>query len=327
MTSADITNHKVCVAGATGHLGLSVVERLLARNFSVVAVARNAASPNIQLLRRLGAEVEFVDGCKPEESYGKALSGAKTCISCMASRVGPASPFDFWAVDRDANIRLGLDALESGIRHHILVATFEGRESRNVSAFSAAKEEAVDTLRNECRRMGAELTVIRPNAYFKDLTDMAFNRVHAKGEHLVIGDGSCRINPISRDDVATFIVDCVEAKNSPGKDYFLGGPDVLTFMDIGILAAQVMGKENELKIRHVPIFCLRCIASILDLLGFFSRWARHKVAIVHWMVFVSTHDAVAPCCGMHHLRDEFEQKFKTSTTRSNDKPHNTRPGS
>ena len=327
MTSAvtDIKHSKVCVAGATGHLGLSVVEQLLARNFSVVAFARNANSPNIQLLRRLGAEVEFVDACKPEDSYRKALSGVKACISCMASRGGRSRQSDFWAIDRDANIRLGLEALECGIRHHILVATFEGRESRNVSAFSAAKEEAVDTLRKECQLMRAELTVIRPNAYFKDLTDTAFSRVHAKSEHLVIGDGSCRINPISREDVAVFIVDCVETKHLPGKDYFLGGPDVFTFMEIGFLAAQVMGKENKLKIRHVPVFRLCFNAMILDFFGFFSRWARNKGAILHWTVFV--HDAVAPCCGMHHLCDEFKQKWKDSMTRSNGKPHDHKPGS
>lgn len=293
---------RVCVTGATGHLGLSVVEELRARDVPVVAVARNSTEPNVSRLRELGAVVVFVDASKKEESYADALVSVKTAISCMASIP------DFLAIDRDANIRFGRQALQAGVRHLLLVATFEGRASMHMSAFTAAKEEAVDTLQRECEHYGATFTVLRPNAYFKDLTDQAFESVLTHGRHTVLGDGFHRINPIAREDVASFVADCVQ--ETRGGEYLLGGPDIFTFREIGILAAQVIGNEQILKIRVIPLWLLRLVAFILSVLGHVSGAARHYEAITNWMLYVSTHDAVAPSSGKRHLLDEYKRKFE-----------------
>jgi uncharacterized protein YbjT (DUF2867 family) len=102
------------------------LEELIARRIAVVAIARNASSPHVQQLRELGALVRFVDASKPEERYKDAVGGATACISCMAARM-PGG--DFWAIDRDANIRWGLEALNAGAQHLIIVSTFEKQES------------------------------------------------------------------------------------------------------------------------------------------------------------------------------------------------------
>jgi nucleoside-diphosphate-sugar epimerase len=133
-----------------------------------------------------------------------------------------------------------------------------------------------------------------------------------QGEHLVIGDGNFHINPIAREDVAVFIADCIEEKNPPGNEYFLGGPDIFTFSDIGILAAEVMGKKDEIRIIYVSQLFMRMLVMILDLFGLCFRSARHKAALFHWTVYVSSHDAVAPCRGKICLRDEFEKKIKST---------------
>jgi len=52
-------------------------------------------------------------------------------------------------------------------------------------------------------------TVIRPTAYFSDLTNRAFDSVLKRGRYTVVGDGSHRINPVDGDDVAVFIADCI----------------------------------------------------------------------------------------------------------------------
>jgi divinyl chlorophyllide a 8-vinyl-reductase len=301
---------RVCIAGATGHLGLAVVEELCARGITVVAVARNAASSNVARLREMDAIVVFVDASdKSQESYTYALVSATTAISCLASPIRHVDESsDFWAIDRDATIRFGCQALTAGVRHLILVSTFEGRESRHISAFSAAKEEAVDALRLECERAQATLTVMRPNAYFKDLTDGAFESVFRKSRHTILGDGKNRINPIAREDVATFMADCI--RDGRGGEFLLGGPDIFSMYEIGVLAAQTMGKEEELQTPVIPLWKLRLLAGILSLIGHLSRPARRQAALIHWMLYVSTHDAVAPCWGKRHLRDDYESKFK-----------------
>jgi hypothetical protein len=91
-------------------------------------------------------------------------------------------------------------------------------------------------------------------------------------------------------------------------EFLLGGPDIFSMYEIGILAAQTMGKGEELQ-SH-PLWQLHLLAGILSLIGLFSRPARRQAALKYWMLYVSTRDAVAPCCGKRHLRDEYERTFK-----------------
>jgi len=300
---------RVCVVGATGHLGVAVVEELRSRSLDVVAVARNSSSAHVSRFREIGATVEFVDASKPQESYATAVAEATTAISCLAAGFkNMDKTSDFWAIDRDATIRFGREALNAGVKHLLLVATFEGKDSRHMSAFSDAKEQAVDVLREECQQGGVTFTVLRPNAYYKDLTSFAFERVLKEGRHKVLGDGFHRINPIAREDVATFSADCIKSKR--GGEFLMGGPDVFTFREIGVLAALVVGKEQELEIQPVSLWFLRIQAMMFSLIGLISRAARRNAALLHWMVYVSTHDAVAPCCGKRRLRDEYERKYE-----------------
>ena len=304
-----MTTERVCIVGATGYLGIAVTEELCKRGISVVAVARNSSSRNVEKIRSLSANVEFVDASKPEESYEASLTDATTAISCLAAgykNVDKTS--DFWAIDRDATVRFGRQAVAAGVQQLILVSTFEGKESRGTSEFSNAKEEAVDALREQCQEKGVVFTVIRPNAYFKDLTTQAFESVANDGYYTVLGEGSHRINPIAREDVASFMVDCVQSKREG--EHYLGGPDKFTFLEIGILASQVIGNEEQVKIRHVPLWTLRILAIGLSFVGLLSRASRRSAALLYWMVYVSSHDGIAPCCGKRRLIDEYKRMLE-----------------
>ena len=96
----------------------------------VLAILKDKSCEAAQVkLNALGATLAFVDASRIE-SYAQALAGAETAISCMASgNLHVDSIDDFWAIDRDANIRFGLEAVRAGAKHVILVATFEGRDS------------------------------------------------------------------------------------------------------------------------------------------------------------------------------------------------------
>ena len=157
----------------------------------VLAILKDKSCEAAQVkLNALGATLAFVDASRIE-SYAQALAGAETAISCMASgNLHVDSIDDFWAIDRDANIRFGLEAVRAGAKHVILVATFEGRDSRRLTEFSDAKECAVDAIGAACRQAGVAFTVIRPTAYFSDLTNRAFDSVLKRGRYTVIGDGS-----------------------------------------------------------------------------------------------------------------------------------------
>jgi len=304
-----MTHRQVCVAGATGYLGRRLVAELRARSIPVVAILKDRSRDEDQRrLTTLGAALAFVDAALLEP-YAEAVSGTDVAISCMASaNVNVDTTDDFWAIDRDANIRFGLAALRAGATHLILVATFEGRASRHATAFSDAKEVAVDAIGAACREAGAAFTVIRPTAYFSDLTNRAFDSVLRHGRHTVLGDGSHRINPVDGDDVAAFIADCIGHAATVRRDYEVGGPDTFSFREIGVLAADVIGRPDSLKIRMIPIWSLRLAAALASAAGLVSRRSRRSAAILEWMIWSGTHDAVAPACGARRLHEAFCDK-------------------
>ena len=300
---------RVCVAGATGYLGSRLVAQLSSRSMPIVAILKDRSCEADQhRLIALGATLAFVDASRIE-SYAQALSGSQIAISCMASRnVHVDSTNDFCAIDRDANIRFGLEAVRSGAQHVILVATFEGRDSRRLTEFSNAKESAVDAIGVACRQARVAFTVIRPTAYFSDLTNRAFDSVLKGGWFTVVGDGSHRINPVDGDDVSVFIADCIVNPKMAGREHQIGGPDIFTFREIGLLAAQVIGLPAPLKIRSIPLWSLRFIAAVAAMVGLISSKSRRSAAILQWMIYSSTHDAVAVACGTRRLYDEFCSK-------------------
>lgn len=225
---------------------------------------------------------------------------------------------DFWAIDRDANIRFGRAALQAGAQHVILVATFEGRASRSFTAFSEAKEAAVDTIGAACRQAGAAFTVIRPTAYFSDLTDRAFDSVQKDGQHTVVGDGSHCINPVDGDDVAAFIAECIRDPTKTGREHLVGGPDTFSFREIGMLAAEVIGRPRTVKIKTIPVWALRLAAALASAAGSVFRGRRRSAAMLYWMIWSGTHDAVAPACGTRRLRDVYCAKRDAGLGNTND---------
>lgn len=215
---------------------------------------------------------------------------------------------DFWAIDRDANIRFGLAAIHAGARQIVLVATFEGREFHYFKDFSDAKEQAVDAIGDACRSAGIAFMVIRPTAYFSDLTNRAFDSVRKNGRYTVSGAGTHRINPVHGDDVAAFLAESVNDPDRTGREHKVGGPDTFTFREIGELAAAVLGKRDNLKIRKLSLMSLRITAMIAGALGLVSRKNRRFIAVLRWMIYSGTYDAVARSCGNRRLRHEFIAK-------------------
>ena len=305
-----MTPTRICIAGSTGYLGSRVAAAFRSRKMPVTAIVRSRDDrAAILQLQSIGADVAFVDAAR-RECYAGALANVGIAVSCMASRnVHVDASSDFWAIDRDANIRFGLAAITAQVNRIMLVATAEGANSRGITAFTDAKEQAVDAIGLACASAGIPFTVIRPTAYFSDLTDRAFLSVLARDRYTVVGDGSHRINPVAGEDVASFMADRAIEPARGRLTYPVGGPEIFTFREIGELAAGILGHPNALHIRTIPIDALRLTAALASAAGHVSSRLRRTAAILQWMIYAGTHDAVAPNCGHRRLRDHFEAMF------------------
>ena len=108
--------------------------------------------------------------------------------------------------------------------------------------------------------------------------------------------------------MADLICRQLEAPTLKDLEIPVGGPDIMTFRDIGRLAAASLGRKEQLRIRRIPVGLLRALAALAGATGRLSLRLRRSAAILNWMIYVGTHDAVAPCMGERRLRDAFAAK-------------------
>ena len=72
----------------------------------------------------------------------------------------------------------------------------------------------------------------------------------------------------------------------------------------GLLAAEVLGKSKPPRIHSIPVWGLQLVAALISVVGQVSRGSRRSAAMLRWMIYSGTHDAIAPACGALRLRDE-----------------------
>ena len=231
-------------------------------------------------------------------------------------------------MDRDASINVWRAAAASKVRTFVLVATFEGRASRSRAAISEAKEQAVDTVMRESRAAGVRFCVLRPTAYFKDMTAWLVDPILAGRPARITGSGAPRINPIDGADLAQLVRECVAEGGSENRELLVGGPQVYTLRGMAELAVEVAGPARPggeggagttggdqaaaasaadlIKPRR--LWPLRLLAPFARCLSPFSSRAAALADGARFVLYSATHDAVGDPYGRRLLRGAFEAR-------------------
>src|SRR3712207_6940849 len=106
-------NKRVAVAGATGYVGGKLTERLLGKNFEVIALARKPEKASG--LADAGAEVRKGDGLDCD-SLAPALEGAEVAYYLVHSMGRGPEDSDFAKRDRQRAENFAAAAAEAGAR-------------------------------------------------------------------------------------------------------------------------------------------------------------------------------------------------------------------
>ena len=273
---------KVLVAGATGYLGKYLLKELQARGYETVALARNA--------RKLeGIPVSIIEA---EATQPETLAGGFGGVDYVISTVGITRQKDgltYMDVDYQANVNMLQEAQQAGVNKFIYVSVLNGQEMQHLKMVEA-KEWFVDELKSS----GMDYTIIRPNGFFSDMTEML--DMARKGKVYLFGDGEWKGNPIHGEDLARFITDHLETDD---RELDVGGPDLMTQNEIAALAFETVGKTP--RISHIPIW-VRNLA--LGLIRFFT--GQKVYGPIEFFMTVMTRDMVAPQVGAHHLNAFFK---------------------
>ncbi|PRW32479.1 NAD-dependent dehydratase [Chlorella sorokiniana] len=211
-------------------------------------------------------------------------------------------------VGKSAATAAGADGAgkRGGVERFMLVATYEGREAKASVPMQRAKEAAVEHIEQMAGEYGLSWTIIRPTAYFKDFTDMPWQRMQTQDWILVPGGGDSRYNPIDGAELAGFMADCLLEGKCANEEVRIGGPQVLTFREVIYEAAQAHGKpRSAVRILPLPIALLRLAAPVAWLLGLVWQPAAAVASALRFVIFSTTHDSVGMRYGSRTVADYY----------------------
>jgi divinyl chlorophyllide a 8-vinyl-reductase len=265
----DISSHskrarRVLVLGATGTIGRATVRALRDDGHQVVCLLR-AHSPARESAAELVGRSENVcfrpcQVTNADDLQRNGLRGEQfdVLVSCMASRTG--APDDAWAIDHRATVNAIDAAKAASVTHVVLLSAI--CVQKPILAFQHAKLAAERAVIDS----GMTYSIVRPTAYFKSVSGQ-IERVKRGKPYLIFGDGtltSCK--PISDDDLARYIADCLSDATRHNRILPIGGPGpALSPRDQADALFSLLCRPP--RFRSVPIRLLDTIAGSLTMLA------------------------------------------------------------
>ncbi|CAM8989816.1 unnamed protein product [Rhodiola kirilowii] len=263
----------ILVVGSTGYIGKFVVKELVKRGFNVIAVARERSGirgskgKDDTLVELNGSNVCFSDVTSLsalEESLSNLGYPVDVVVSCLASRTGGVK--DSWRIDYDATKNSLLAGKKYGASHFVLLSAI--CVQKPLLEFQRAKLKFEAELMEQAADAGdggVTYSIVRPTAFFKSLGGQV-ELVKDGKPYVMFGDGKlCACKPMSEQDLASFIADCVLSEDKVNQILPIGGPGkALTPLEQGEMLFRLAGKKPYFI--KVPIGVMDFAISVLDLL-------------------------------------------------------------
>ncbi|XP_008812306.2 divinyl chlorophyllide a 8-vinyl-reductase, chloroplastic [Phoenix dactylifera] len=262
----------ILVTGSTGYIGKFVVRELCRRGFNVIAVARERSgirgrSDKDQTLQRLAGSTVCFSDVTDLDTLDRSLDSLglpiDAVVCCLASRTGGIK--DSWKIDYGATRNSLVAGRRRGASHFVLLSAI--CVQKPLLEFQRAKLKFEDELEKEAADgTGFTYSIVRPTAFFKSLGGQV-ETVKGGKPYVMFGDGRlCACKPISEEDLASFIADCVMDEDKACKILPIGGPGkALTPLDQGEMLFRLLGQEP--KFLKVPIGVMDFSIGVLDFLS------------------------------------------------------------
>ncbi len=250
---------RIFLLGSTGTIGRATVRALLERGHEVVCFVRPSASAQAMAAQD-GIQWRYGDVTDPTSLVRDGFRGERfdALVSCLASRTG--TPRDAWAIDHLAHVQALAAARGAGVTHMVLLSAI--CVQKPVLAFQHAKRAFEAVL----AQSGTTYSIVRPTAYFKSLSGQ-IERVRRGKPFLVFGCGTLTAcKPISDDDLARYLVDCLDDPTKQNRILPIGGPgDAVTPRQQGEALFRLLGRAATFQ--RVPVRVLDATIATLAAFG------------------------------------------------------------
>lgn len=254
---------RVFVTGSTGFVGSAVVEELLARGHSVLALrSKKKVDPRAEELAvdlfDLDALTRGIAGCDAAiHLVGIIMQDRERGVTFSRMHVDAVS-----AVTRACEL--------AGVRRYVHMSAIGVREDAPAEYHrTKARGEAI------VRNSTLDWTIIRPSLIHGprgEFVRMLANWARFKqppflfmpyfGAGLLGTDGAGKLQPVFVNDVARTFVDALQKPETMRQTYELGGPDIITWPELHAIASRAFVGRKRLTL-PIPAWVGRTLTTVL----------------------------------------------------------------
>lgn len=231
---------RVTVIGATGYVGGQLVPRLIQQGHQVTCIVRNREKlqnrPWFSQVNSREGDVLDADGLKDLMENQDVLY---YLVHSMAASSG-----DFAELDRLAAANTGQVAAAARVGRIVYLGGL-GKRDQDQSPHLRSRHEVGDVLRS----YGVPVTEFRAGVII-GAGSFSFEMIHHLANRLPVM--ICprwvitRTQPICSEDVISYLVAAIEKPESAGRIIDIGGPQILTYRDMMLTVARILGLRRWL---------------------------------------------------------------------------------
>jgi uncharacterized protein YbjT (DUF2867 family) len=231
---------RILVTGATGFIGGLLARRLVEDGYAVRCLVRDPAAEAALALEQAGCELVAADLTRPA-GLEQALEGVEAAYF-LVHMIDDGD--DYPAIEKAAAGRFARAARETGVKRMIYLG---GLGDESTSKHLAARHETAEALAAE----GPPLTyfraamVIGPGSESYELLRGIVERLPL----MPVTDWlETKTQPIGAEDVVDYLREALDVEESAGREIQIGGPQVLTHLDLVDQMAAALGRRAPRRI-------------------------------------------------------------------------------
>lgn len=254
----------ILVTGANGYIGQHVVKGLRDDGEAVRAMVRpGIAAEEEKFLRDCGAEILRGDLLNPADAE-KVITGADYVVHLVGSIRKPGNE-DFMQM-HEGRTRALVDALKKSPPKKIIFVSAIGASFRSDSQYQLTKWEAEEVI----KKSGLQYVILRSSLVVGKLAGTRDSKLIQRMVDTVknspfipaISHTSGRLQPIFIGDLVAHIKEAIRHPTLLRNTLEVGGPDIVTPVQIMQTIAEVLGLPKKTKV--IPFFIARAAVSLAE---------------------------------------------------------------